>query len=570
MPNTDTPGSKKSPRLWLGVIVAVLLLLVRFGVPVVAPGFEGFRVALLGGFLGVLLLFAWWAFFSRTPWPERWGAVALITVALAATWWLNHESMTLMWCLAYGAPIACLALVAWAVTSRGLPTRRRHLALVAIVVLVSAPWTLLRMDGLTGDHSFQFSWRWSEAPEAQLLADAGASARIASSRATGETGTGWPGFRGPARDGHVTGVRIETDWADSPPVLLWRRPVGAGWSSFAVQGNRLYTQEQRGDDEVVSCYDATTGEVVWGHSDSTRFYEAMGGAGPRATPTLSDGRVYTLGATGILNAFDADDGTLVWSRNLTADSESKLPIWGFASSPLVVDDLLMVAAGGELVAYDRATGVPRWFGPDGGESYSSPHPASLDGVEQILLLSNAGVTSVAPADGEVLWEHSWPGASLVQPAETADGGLLISAGEGKGLRHIAVAYGTGGWTAEERWESSRLKPNFNDFVVHEGHAYGFDGSILASIDVDTGERKWKGGRYGHGQLVLLPDQDLLLVVTEKGVLTLVGATPDEFTELARFPAIEGKTWNHPVLVDDLLLVRNGQEMAAFRLALAGG
>jgi outer membrane protein assembly factor BamB len=193
----------------------------------------------------------------------------------------------------------------------------------------------------------------------------------------------------------------------------------------------------------------------------------------------------------------------------------------------------------------------------------------LDGVEQILLTSVAGVTSFAPDDGTLLWEHPWKeGTRIVQPAQTADGDLLISAGEGKGMRRISVVRGPNGWTVEERWTSIRLKPYFNDFVVHGGHAIGFDGRILACIDVEDGKRIWKGGRYGHGQLILLPDQDLLLVLSEQGELALVRAAPDQFRELARVPAIEGKTWNHPVLIGDLLLVRNGEEMAAFRLSLS--
>jgi len=196
----------------------------------------------------------------------------------------------------------------------------------------------------------------------------------------------------------------------------------------------------------------------------------------------------------------------------------------------------------------------------------------IDGIAQILLMSGAGATSVAPADGTLLWESPWPGAAIVQPAQVADGDVLIStasASGGIGTRRLAVAHGPGGWTVEERWTSIGLKPYFNDFVVHNGHAFGFDGSILACIDLKDGKRKWKGGRYGNGQLVLLPDQDVLLVLSEEGELALVAATPDQFTELARGPGIEGKTWNHPVLVGDVLLVRNGQEMAAFRLSLAG-
>jgi outer membrane protein assembly factor BamB len=342
--------------------------------------------------------------------------------------------------------------------------------------------------------------------------------------------------------------------------------VGPGWSSFAVQGDLVYTQEQRGDDEVVSCYHATTGEPVWRHGDAVRFWESNAGAGPRATPTLHDGRVYTLGATGILNALNAASGAVVWSRDAASDTDIEVPTWGFSGSPLVVDDLVLVALAGALASYDLATGEVRWLGPDGGGGYSSPHLLAIDGVSQVLLLSQVGITSVVSSDGTQLWKHEWGGYPVVQPALTADGALLISTSDRSGTRRLAVARGADGWAAEERWTSNRLKPYFNDFVVHKGHVYGFDGSILACIDVAKGERQWKGGRYGHGQLVLLRDQDLLLVLSEKGELALVEATPEKFTELARYPAIEGKTWNHPVLVGDLLLVRNDREMAAFRLS----
>jgi hypothetical protein len=382
----------------------------------------------------------------------------------------------------------------------------------------------------------------------------------------------WPGFRGPDRDGGVSGVRIATDWSASPPVELWRRPIGPAVSSFAVGGDLLYTQEQRGDDEIVASYSVTTGEPVWRHRDAARFWDSHVGAGPRGTPAYRGGRVYTFGATGIVNALDAADGTVVWSRNAASDTDTEVPGFGFTSSPLVVDDVVIVAVAGRLVAYDAVTGDPRWFGPEGGGGYSSPHLLTIAGVAQVLLLNGAGATSLTPADGTLLWEYTWQGYSYVQPALTADGDILISDIDfmPSGMRRLAVTQGPGGWTIEERWSSPGLKPHFSDFVVHEGHAFGFDGAILACIGVGDGERKWKGGRYGHGQLVLLRDQDVLLVLSEQGELALVAASPKGFKELARFPAIEGRTWNHPALVGDVVLVRNSQEMAAFRLSLAGG
>jgi hypothetical protein len=221
------------------------------------------------------------------------------------------------------------------------------------------------------------------------------------------------------------------------------------------------------------------------------------------------------------------------------------------------------------VAYDLKNGDPRWRGTDHRDGYSSPHLLRIGGVPQVLLMSNRGTTSVAPGDGTLLWEHRWGGLPMVQPALIAGADVLINASGGSGLRRLALAHAPGGWTVEERWTSPGMKPYFNDYVVHRGHAFGFDARIMACIDLQDGTRKWKGGRYGNGQLILLADQDVLLVLSEEGELALVQATPERFTELARVPAIQGKTWNHPVLVGDTLLVRNAEEMAAFRLALAG-
>jgi hypothetical protein len=457
--------------------------------------------------------------------------------------------------------------------------------------------TLLRTDGIGGSTMFQLRWRWTPTAEERLLAQAtdvpiapiapaappGAEVRRepAAARSEDEPASStpaspvpiraaeWPGFRGPERNGVVRGVRINTDWAATPPVELWRRAIGPGWSSFAVEGDRIYTQEQRGDDEIVACYSLATGKPVWMHKDATRFWESNAGPGPRGTPTLVNGRVYAFGATGILNALDARTGAVVWSRNAASEAKVETPMWGFSSSPLVTGDLVIVAIAGTLAGYDLASGKPRWVGPKHAFSYSSPHLVTIGDVPQVLLLSPPGVVSVTPSDGKLLWEHAFEGGAIVQPTVTSDGDVLISnlAGAGgSGVRRLGVAHGSDGWTVQERWTSNGLKPYFNDYVVHNGNAYGFDGSILASIDLADGKRTWKGGRYGAGQLILLPDQDLLLVVSEEGGLALVGATPDKFTEIARAPAIEGKTWNHPVLVGDVLLVRNGEEMAAFRLA----
>jgi outer membrane protein assembly factor BamB len=613
--------ASRALRLWPGVVIVILQWLLRFVVPAVFP--DTLFFALIGGlFGGGLAIVLWWLFFSRAPWSERLGAVALMVAGMVATKRIVHVSLAtgaqgmLLYFLAI--PGVCLAFVVWAVATRHLSDRIRRATMVATILLASGVWALVRTGGFTAATlHHDLHWRWTPTPEERLVAQSrnlptpapvpkpveeipapapspgkplsapsqpksekkpaslpliSVTPKISATPDQVDEKAVWPGFRGPHRDGVVAGVQIKTDWTTSPPVAMWRRPVGPGWSSFAVRGDFIYTQEQRGSDEVVACYRLTTGEPVWAHRDAARFWESNGGPGPRGTPTLSNGRVYTFGATGIVNALDASSGAALWSRNAASEAAMEIPTWGFASSPLVVGDLVIVGVAGRLVAYDHGTGVPRWLGPARGMSYSSPRLLTVDGVAQVLLLSATGATSVALADGALLWEHPWKGYPIVQPNLTEEGDILLSVSDSSGIRRLALAHtpgsGPGGWTVAERWTSTGLKPYFNDFVVHHGHAYGFDGSILSCIDLKDGARKWKGGRYGNGQLVLLADQDLLLVLSEEGELALVQAMPDRFTELARFPAIEGKTWNHPVLVGNVLLVRNGEQMVAFRLSLA--
>ncbi|KAA0227511.1 hypothetical protein EDS67_16070 [candidate division KSB1 bacterium] len=612
MKKSDTAGAvsvdptfQKPLRLWPGVVAVALLWLLRYIVPIIIP--DAAMFAIFGGLGLGLVVVVWWLFFSRAPWIERLGALVLMVVALAVTKRFVHPSiaggMQGMLLFVYAVPVLCLALVAGAVVSRGLSTGPRRATIMGAILLACGVFTLIRTAGIIGIGS-EFHWRWTPTPEELLLVQASSEkepenvpislpapaaapvetplsaktsikpAAVASPtpvERVAEKKAEWPGFRGPERDNVIHGVGIETNWSQSPPVELWRKPIGPAWSSFAVNGSHIYTQEQRGEEEIVSCSDLNTGELVWKHGDSARFWESNAGAGPRATPTLSNGRVYTFGATGILNALDARDGSVVWSRNAASDADEKLPAWGFAGSPLVIDSLVVAAAAGRLIAYELATGKPRWYGPNGGWGYSSPHLAVIDGVAQILLLNGEGVISVAPTDGKLLWKHEWKSDGIVQPCVIAGSDVLIGSGSGGvevGMRRIAVVRDPEGWRVEERWTSTGLKPYFSDFVVHKGHAFGVDGSMLSCIDLTDGKRKWKGGRYGAGQMVLLPDQDLLLVLSEHGELALVNATPDQFTELARFPAIKGKTWNHPVLVGNLLLVRNSQEMVAFRLPVA--
>jgi outer membrane protein assembly factor BamB len=598
----------KPIRLWPGIAVALIQVLLIVIAPLVSA--DGTMIALLGGAICSLLLIIWWMFFSRAPWLERIAAMALIAAAVYVAKFTVDLSVAgagqgfLVYIL--GLQPMMLALVAWAYATRNSAPSTRRLALVATVLVTLVPINIWRTSGIGGGGGLNAHWRWTPTPEELLLAqgpeplkplppapavvpepvkeatlapETPAAAPVApiekvekkvevAAAPIVDGPAEWPGFRGANRDSVVRGVRINTDWSASPPVQMWRRPVGPGWSSFSVRGDLLYTQEQRGNEEIVSCYRVSTGEPVWRHADPVRFYESNGGAGPRSTPTIDKERVYSMGATGILNALDARTGKKIWSHDTSKETAREVPFWGISSSPLVVDDVVIVSVGGPLAGYDVATGKQRWIGPKGGGSYSSPHLVTLDGVTQVLILSSPGVVSVNPADGKLLWDYKYEGGAIIQPAITEDGDILInamSAMGGVGTKRLTIKHDANGWTPEERWTTNGMKPYFNDYVIHKGHAYGFDNNILACIDLADGKRKWKGGRYGNGQMLLLADQDLLLVTSEEGELALVSATTDQYKEIAKIPLFDEKTWNHPVVVGNVLLVRNGSEMAAFRL-----
>jgi outer membrane protein assembly factor BamB len=381
----------------------------------------------------------------------------------------------------------------------------------------------------------------------------------------------WTDFRGPNRDGHYRERPILTQWPADGLKPIWKQPVGGGYASFVIAGGRAFTIEQRGPQEVVAAYDVATGRELWTSAWTATFHESMGGTGPRATPAWAEGRVYSLGGLGELRCLDAATGTLVWRTNILEDSGATNLTWGMAATPLVVDDTVVVLPGGpngqSVAAYDRRTGKRAWSALNDQQSYSSPMLVTLGGVRQILVFSAARVMGLTPDRGDVLWEYPWKtdyDVNAGQPIVIGDNRVFVSSGYGGGAAVVELTrQDSGKFQVREVWRNIRMKNQFTSSVLHEGFIYGLDESILACLDSATGEVKWKGGRYGYGQVLLASGH--LIVLGEDGDLVLVRATPDRHQELARFPALAGKTWNHPAMTDGILLVRNINEMAAFDL-----
>jgi outer membrane protein assembly factor BamB len=376
----------------------------------------------------------------------------------------------------------------------------------------------------------------------------------------------WTDFRGPRRDGIYSESPIDSNW---PPKMLWKEPVGGGYASFSFGEGRAYTIEQRRDKEVVAAYDPSTGREVWAFSYPAEFDEVLGGPGPRATPVYHDGLVYSLGANGDFYALSAKNGKPRWSKNILSDNDAKNIHWAMAGSPLIVDDMVVVTPGGtngkSIVAYNRLTGAPVWRSLNDRAAYTSPILATFGGRRQIVWISGERVVGIALEDGKLIWEYPFPAQmdmNCSQPIVIDDTHVMLSSSQGPGAALLEISAGG----VKEIWKNNRMKNKFNSSVLHQGLVYGLDETILECMDPKTGEVKWKGGRYGYGQVLLAGD--FLIVLTESGELALVRATPDGHQELARFAAIEGKTWNIPAIDHGLLLVRNASEMACFRIGRA--
>jgi outer membrane protein assembly factor BamB len=575
----QVPSSAPPARPWPALVFVSVFWALLFAVGALEkPYFYGFIFGMAAPALLLLAFGAWWWTRRRVRFSARlYGCALVVGTGVLAAFFCDRSVWFLLPTL--GLPIVLTVCTLWMFLVGNSAGIGSQLVLCALVTAVWTCFPLIRVDGDDADLRADMRWRWNPTEEDLFLTER-AARRVALSPAAQPpitaTAGDWTGFRGPDREGISSAAVVAADWSATPPKLLWRQRVGPAWSSVIVIGERLYTQEQRGERETVICYEAATGKELWTHEDPVRFKETVSGAGPRATPTFAESRVYTLGATGILNCLDAVTGRRHWSRDITADAGATVPMWGFSGSPLVVGDLVIVYAGGDqgksLLSYKAATGgAPVWTAAAGNSSYSSPHLARLGGTSQCLMLSDDGLTAVDPATGSVLWRHglAMPGAPrTLQPHAVGSDQLVVGSLAGPGVARIQVKQDGQTWSVSDLWESTRMAPEFPDFVVHDGYMYGFDLSTFCCLDAATGKRAWREGRYGRGQVLLLSGPSLLLVLSETGEAVLLAANPRAHEVLGRFQALEGKTWNHPVIAHGRLYVRNAQEMACYELGVS--
>ena len=475
-----------------------------------------------------------------------------------------------------GVVCSILLIVWWTFFSRA-PGRLRLRVTYGLVVIGLVLVALFRVRGVSGDMLPILEFRWASRDLPAAIQTNSVVTPMyreqALQRSNASTNFTFPQFLGPDRNGVLSGPRFETNWTAHPPEIIWRQKVGAGWSGLAIIGDVCLTQEQRGEDECVVACELTTGKQLWLHADQARYHTTIAGEGPRATPTIQSNRVFTCGATGILNCFDLATGKRIWTRNVVGESGDKIPQWGLASSPLLVNGLVIVHGGEQakhsLHAFRADDGQPVWSAGNFNPSYASPSLAILAGVMQVLAFNDGSISGHDPATGATLWEKPWGNGNVVcsSPVVVGENRVIFSSGYGVGTELLEIGNNDKGRLIGQLvWKSIRMKAKFSHLFVRDGCLFGLDDGIFACMDLKDGAQRWKEGRYGHGQGLLVGD--LYLLMAESGELVLLRPTPDAPNELARFRVFNSKTWNPMALSGNWLLARNDQEAVCLRLKSA--
>ena len=395
------------------------------------------------------------------------------------------------------------------------------------------------------------------------------------------TATEWPQWRGPNRDGISDEVGLLKEWSSDGPKVLWKVPLGEGFSGISISQGRVYTMFSKGNDEFVVCLDATDGAEIWRFRSDKNYHEGQGGNGPRATPTIDGDLLYTISAYGKLYALNAASGQEIWSHDLQQKFGSNMPRWGFSTSPLVDGELLLIEVGGKgeksIVAFNKNSGDVVWSSHKDKLGYSSPIAITVKGVRQIICFTGTKLVSVSPTDGTIYWKYPWKtgyDVNAATPVFIPPDKVFISSGYDKGAAVLQmrvfvspdndraatdqIKENQGIVRIKEIWKNRKMKNQFATSVLHENYLYGFDNSILKCIEANTGEEQWKSREFGKGTVILADGH--LIILSDRGKLGLAEATPTGYIERASTKVMSGLCWTVPTLADGKLYVRNETEM----------
>jgi len=374
----------------------------------------------------------------------------------------------------------------------------------------------------------------------------------------------WPRWRGPDLNGISKETGWSINWPAAGPKALWKAQVGIGFASVSVAQGRVFTTGNRNNQDTIYAFEAKTGREIWKHAyDSPldpRYYEG----GTSATPTIDGDRVYSLGRKGHAFCLDAATGKVIWSKNLNEElglkGADETPEWGYAGSPLVQDNLLILNVGTAGIALEKATGRVAWSTGKSKAGYATPVPLTLNGQPALAVFGAKAVYAIAPQDGRKLWSYPWETSYDVNAADPIVSGdrLFISSGYGHGAAVLQIS-ATG---ATKVWENKNLRNQFNSSVLINGHLYGFDGdhgnrgSTLRCVEFATGTVKWTEKDVRPGALMAATDK--LIVVGDAGELIIAEAQPAGFKALARAQVLGGKCWTTPLLSNGHIYVRNAK------------
>ena len=381
----------------------------------------------------------------------------------------------------------------------------------------------------------------------------------------------WPQWLGPDRNGRSVESGLLKSWPAGGPKEVWRVEGGEGFSGMTISGKRAFTMVARGDSEFAIAMDATTGKELWRFRTDANFQEHQGGNGPRSTPAVVDGRLFALSAQGKFYALDAETGQPIWQHDFVQELGGRMPRWGFCSSPMIEEDLVLAEPGGRghaVAAFRQDDGHLVWASQSDKASYSSPTVLETNGVRQAVFFTAEGPLAVAPATGQLLWRYPWQtphDVNAATPFLVPPDGLFISSGYDRGAALLKLRPGGGG--ADLVWEDRTMKNHMATSVLLNGHIYGFDNGTLKCIVAANGKQLWQHRGLGKGTLILADGQ--LLILSERGELVIADASPTAYLEKGRLQLLGQPCWTAPSLAGGLLYVRDEKQIVCIDLRSSG-